>query len=539
MIGNLSVNTLFSSKNLYSFCIENRVTQKVSQVGKNIFSYFSRNQHALQLAVWSCLFIKVSTFMFDDDTHASGMNLDTCQNIVCDIWSRHPRMSQITSPSHNFPSIVNSRCNTSYDSYTPYYFLSSCLDDLCNYMQKALIPFSLCKDYIAQNLTLNIANPKHVFSVIEKICPWDNIKNKDILNQGVHLSICLKQICDYFIHFYAEAENEILKRLCQNPYIESINSISTKLSEIADEGNKKLQENDSWGKNTGATVVIVGMAVTGVSILACWNAGLIIQLKDIGSSTSTSLYSFQQTVGNMLQGASNTLSNVNNIETSSSNVPGEVLPNTELGNMGRQVKDLINNAQELIENSFSYPEEGLIPDEDLQSSFLNTEREELQPVETMVTNEISEEKIYIQKFIDTTLRYFEDASKISFLHLDYLKESFENWHNAFCFYRHRLFCRFPFERYMHETPTSIPLDYFETITLEKLPGLCFSIFNDLWCNWTKAIRMLTRGIDNLELIGYCPSDSLYLEIERAGNSTEFYQMNALGNCYNQTLVVKV
>lgn len=541
-----SLNVSFSPRNFFSSYIENRITRKISQVAKNIFTYFCRNQYALQAGVWSYLIIEVSTFVINSNAFESGMNLDTCQNIICDIWNKEPKMSAITSPFHNFPSTIDLRCNASSENFMPYYFLSSCIRDLCSYMGVANIPFSICIDDEIRNSSVINDYTNNTFSMIEKICPWDKDKTSDLTQQGIYLSICLKEICDYFTNFQLQEENAILNALCHTPYIENVNTYVAKLTEISNKTNENLESRSAWGKNTAASAIIIALSATAVSIISCWNAGLVLRISDEASSTSTSLYSLQQALGSMLQGTDRTLQSVSHIARS--NPALEMAQHTELDTLLTQVRGLISDVRETMEHSFTYGEGAPIENE--RGSFNNVAGEEIKRL--IFGSDLKEEghffisqdkatleKVLVQQFIDDRIFNFQNATHLSILHLSHLKDLLIRWHNAFCVYRHRLFCRFPLEKYINETGAFIPMEYFEQITFSRAPGLCFSILNDLWCNWSKAIKMLTGRTDTLEITGYCPLDMLNFQVEQSEDNPNFYAINALGSCYNQTVLIKV
>jgi hypothetical protein len=115
-----------------------------------------------------------------------------------------------------------------------------------------------------------------------------------------------------------------------------------------------------------------------------------------------------------------------------------------------------------------------------------------------------------------------------------LKSSLEIWDKAFCYYQrpNNLFCRCPLSRHENVSGIIIPDHYMSLIAAKNIPGICYILLNELWCNWDKIFNIFFQ-IENVHpQMGNCPWDQFALNVNE-------YQIRAIGRCYNQTAMMRV
>lgn len=121
---------------------------------------------------------------------------------------------------------------------------------------------------------------------------------------------------------------------------------------------------------------------------------------------------------------------------------------------------------------------------------------------------------------------------------DRLKNSLENWNNSFCFYQrpNYLFCRYPFDRHRNDSGILIPEHHTRLIADKNLPGICYILLSELWCNWDKIFNLFFN-LNNIHPSDEsCASDKFFLNTTEKFDS---YTVTAMGSCYKQTAMLKV
>lgn len=119
-----------------------------------------------------------------------------------------------------------------------------------------------------------------------------------------------------------------------------------------------------------------------------------------------------------------------------------------------------------------------------------------------------------------------------------LNGTFEDWDRAFCTYNYPniLFCRYPTEN--NTSPgTLLPTHYTNTIVRHNLPGLCYILLSELWCNWAKVFDLFSKPESNhiTSTNSDCSWDLFSLHVD----NKDFLQVSATGHCYNQSAIFKV
>lgn len=165
------------------------------------------------------------------------------------------------------------------------------------------------------------------------------------------------------------------------------------------------------------------------------------------------------------------------------------------------------------------------------------------PTNSSLENEVSIDtlKTFIQQFVDDLTFYsVEEGNDITTIQANRLKESLQRWYNAYCYYAEQLFCRFPLPTHKDQVVIFIPDDHIYSWISKKLSGLCYVFLDNLWCNWTIFLETLTEIKNTTDSNNtHCPWDHVVLKVEQDIQDAHQYQIEALGSCYNQTLLLKV
>lgn len=152
---------------------------------------------------------------------------------------------------------------------------------------------------------------------------------------------------------------------------------------------------------------------------------------------------------------------------------------------------------------------------------------------------INDTKTFIQQFVDDLMFYTVEGYDIATIQADRLRQSFQTWQNAFCYYYNELFCRFPLVRHDDEISILIPDHHMDFIVSKQLRALCYLLLDDLWCNWTKFLEILSGTNSSTSVNTKCSWDHLTLKLYQDLENVNQYEVETVGLCYNQTVMVKV
>lgn len=120
---------------------------------------------------------------------------------------------------------------------------------------------------------------------------------------------------------------------------------------------------------------------------------------------------------------------------------------------------------------------------------------------------------------------------------DRLKNSLATWNDSFCFYQHQnyLFCRHPLERHINDSAILIPEHHTKLIADKNVPGICYILLSELWCNWDKIFNLFF----NLKHVRPAHESCLWDKFSLNVDKSDSYTITAMGNCYNQTAIIKI
>lgn len=146
-----------------------------------------------------------------------------------------------------------------------------------------------------------------------------------------------------------------------------------------------------------------------------------------------------------------------------------------------------------------------------------------------------------QKYLDDFVSNTTEKSNITNMEVLHLKHSLLNWNNSFCFFDSpNLACRLRSPRHSMEKMILIPLENLRKMFSENLPGLCYSFWQELWCNWSKFFDILSIERNMTQYNDSCPWDQFFLSVEESSNN--LYQIASSlreNGCYNETVMIRV
>lgn len=199
--------------NINSFT--HRINQKISILGKKIFSYLYRNKRAFVAGLWSYLVIEagmVACQMTLGDKYINDIN--SCQKLLCDQWSTY------NGTLHVFPHNIASHCNSSRNSknFITYSF-EACMNDLCEYMNSVGERIYECMAIFTQNSTeKNFDNPskgspyssKLVHQLWEHVCPKKQFQKQNINEEAAYLNDCLEKLCEQSVQLNIKLDGTVI-----------------------------------------------------------------------------------------------------------------------------------------------------------------------------------------------------------------------------------------------------------------------------------------------------------------------------------------
>lgn len=529
-ITNASLFLVNMSRNINKLINENELSQKINKIGRNVFSYIYKNQNAMRVGIWSYLLIEASVFASEVISNANLYNLDTCQNIVCNLWRDNIENADF------FSNTVEFRCNLSNPNYHPFYFLKNCMIELCNYTKSIELDREECSNFTEES--------KELFSTTElwnSICHKKVFRHDDIFKETIFINSCIKKLCNYINIFYIELDKNLYD-LCHNINSEKINEFVLKLSKINHKLKIKIHEDNNWTSTNTIMSILSSTVINTVSVLGIINTEIVYHI--IKNSTEHLNMPFRILgIRNMM---TTILENIKSL-TNQQVITDELLPKEgKISELFVETHTLVSELSDILDPTFSYLEYnkvveendiideskiGVISSDSLLKALLGGSH---------ITN-IQEEKSlcdsskFIQEFIDDYKSSNLEGYDISAIQMNRLKHCLQNWQNAFCYYSNELFCKFPEPLDTNSGMLLIPNEQMNCM-FSNLRELCYFLIDGLWCNWTLFLKTLPATENFFPNDTNCRWDFATLKIEE---NTENYQIQALGSCYNQTSFLKV
>lgn len=354
---------------------ENKINQRIYNVGKKVFSYLHRNQTASAAAIWSYLFIEVgvvaSQMMTSED---SISDLNSCQKVLCAHWDRD------IETRNQFSSTVQFRCDSSSgieNSLLPYIF-STCMVDLCGYMKKIGKKFYSCMLHEADLYTnSNISDwnatehGEFTFELWNRLCPKKKFRHTDILKEAAYMNDCLIKLCNYYFFFKINLDKHVVD-WCQNNNVNNLYNVLTHLTRLVHESHKKSEDADKWMKTNVIATLVAAISGVVVGIVSVIGTIATCRASMFASNVAQNMPSLSAGLKDMVSAAAETARVI--LEVSS--LPGDaIIPPEALSTLSE------------ITESLSYYSAENFPIEDLQ---LNVIESEMEVIDESLKGSISE-----------------------------------------------------------------------------------------------------------------------------------------------------
>lgn len=568
-ISNVTLCENYIYENFDKLIRENGILRKIYNVTNSIFTYFHRNQNAVQTALWSYLFIELGGVASEIVLTEVEYNLNTCQDSVCRLWEQDGNARNLFSPG------IEIRCNSSSPIYSPFDFLEKCTFELCNYAKKMNANLQWCSnfsDYITTETNTDPLNS--IPNLWSRLCPKKKFRHNSLIKEATYINSCIINLCSN-IDILESTLKASLSNLCENLNTSKMDELLTRLTKVIHEAEKKAEEEVGWTKgNTLASIIssiatitssVIATIITVITYRIAKSNGGLGNIASILNSLRDVTHGIVQTIERLT--ASQTLSNPTDIA---------------MNNFISEVRGLTSDVSEILEHSIVYHENVMTVNQAISTNeveglgkiqatgiigaggtpikimlestaalinIVSTSREEIHSVIqenlTIFSSENQNIRInsknFIQNFIDDSIFYALENSDIAATQADRLKYSLKIWQNAFCYYFNQLFCRFPLKNHINEIIILVPDNHINTLISKKLPGLCYYILENLWCNWGAFLNILSEKNHTISNGTYCLWDFVTLKIQE--NTTDHqinhYRIEASGSCYNQTIMIKV
>lgn len=562
--------------------------QKTYNIAKQVFYFLYQNQTALAVAMWSYVFIEVGVVASEIAFGQKQISdLDSCRNILCNQWNEN------IDTSHKAPPHIEARCNASDRKNNSLYFFTECMNDLCEYMTSIGKKIYACTSIFNKSQEQSNSAPitdsteeesNFTLELWNKLCPKKKFRNKNNLRELAYLNKCIKKICRHSTSFKITLDKSVMD-WCHNLSVDKLYKLLKKLTKLLDQSQKKKPDESTQANIIGTLVT----AVTGVIVGVTTVIGTIITCKaaKAASSMTRIIPSLTSGLQNIIIGATETTKAI--IEAGGA-AGGEAIPMETL--------TVMSEVSEAIEHSLSYysAEETLVESgtgnlgakpvgtnvgsiagsiitsvgTNVGATAINTGSVAASIVKSIVpgiavsvrspAGEILKsdrgekanskestsiidriEKIqqeYLNDFIFGPLEGHNITERQTFR----LKYSLSDWKNAFCYYQfpRNVFCRLPLPRHLFERIIMIAIENLQKVFSKNAPGLCYSFWKDLWCNWGKFFDILSIDRNVIANNNTCPWDQFILTVEES--SDNLYQIASKirqNGCYNETVMIRV
>ena len=585
--------------NINSFT--HRINQKISILGKKIFSYLYRNKHAFVAGLWSYLVIEagmVACQMTLGDKYINDIN--SCQKLLCDQWSTY------NGTLHVFPHNIASHCNSSSNSknFITYSF-EACMNDLCEYMNSVGERIYECMAIFTQNSTeKNFDNPskgspyssKLVHQLWEHVCPKKQFQKQNINEEAAYLNDCLEKLCEQSVQLNIKLDGTVIN-WCQNINVNKLHRALSNLTKIVYDSKQQAKDSETWIKanviasliaSLTAIVASIATILTTLAAIKTPTALLSVNLNNLvnsASQTADTVVQMSHLAGDEIipQETLNTISELTDslsyhsarsMEDLTMDLPQiniipseeDLLNNVKLEILGVKPESILAAGGSLLASvgiiGFEQRDKGgiVINDEAIAEipktthfiskiirstlSMNGVSSTENPHISTEKITSFSEQEITIndifQQYLDDYIVNYFNVRDIISRQVSRLKDSLESWQNALCFYSfpNHIACQFPLPN--SNSLLGIPIEKLKDMFSEDPIGLCYIFQEQLWCNWYKFLDIVsyTRSI-SINFFN-CYSDQFFLSGKKL--TENLYQIRFQGefnNCYNETTLIRI
>lgn len=530
---------------------------KTCRVGKNTLRFFVHHKYALAAAVWSYVAIEVGAMAVESMREDYIYDVESCREKLCNYWNNSTKMMD------NGLSLtyLESRCYpTEQEPETSYSFMK-CLQDLCKYTQ------SIGEKFYACPKLSDISNK--VVSFWNKVCPKKGNKFTNKLSEFSYLNKCIKKLCKNS-KMRSTLDKDTLE-LCETKSVEKLHDFLKAINKSLKKLQKNTETTDSWtqagviGSIVGGVAGFIGGAAGIASTIVTYNAGraattaiggamgptLTEGLESIAKTTAETAVALLQQATSQ-SGEMMPMDTLNELQELSAQIEeyslsyysaGETI--SHKGESGNPL-DPINEIEiaGALEGKANSPQLG--SDGDLMAIGSNIIKNILVNISNSTT--VGDRESINETNLSTPLStikpselYSPVTDVITKTWSTYLKATLRYWQGSFCYYEKSsklLACRRPLPRHRSEHEISFPSGEIQKFFSENLSHLCHYFLADLWCNWGQFLDLMSskRNI-SFFTAEECPWDQFALSVNQVLPHT--YRVDAIGECYNETMFIKV
>lgn len=270
----MSISKVYGSNNDVTYITtQNKVKDRIYNVGKNAFHYLVKNKYALTLSFWSYFLIEsgvTATQAIFGETFV--YNVDTCREVLCAYSSNYTNYTNAYGT--HIPN-YEITCNPSI-AKIPHYTFLDCLDDLCRYTSSIGENFYACLGSFIERSIISepYLNSTHLtFQLWNRVCPKRHFSHISSLNQLSYLNKCIKKMCKINETIPIEGFDKEMLTLCKENPLDNLHFILHEIKKSVNTLKESIESTDSLTR----TSIITGIASSLTSIVAgvATAAGLI------------------------------------------------------------------------------------------------------------------------------------------------------------------------------------------------------------------------------------------------------------------------
>lgn len=520
---------------------ECEIITKIGRLGKNTLDYLVQHKYVLAVAIWSYVAIEVGAIAIGTLQEDYVYDVDSCRERLCGYWDNSTTLERGLLPKY-----LKSRCNSTDEKFQLSYSFMKCLQDLCKYTK------SIGERFYACPKLPDISNK--VFNFWDKVCPKKGHKFSNKLSELSYLNKCIKKICNNSTIKSTLDKNTL--ELCETKSAEKLYDLLEGINKSLKKLQKSTENADSWtqasviGAVVGGLAGLIGGAAGIATAIITYQAGQVaavalgeaiptisLGLENIAKTTAeTAVALLHQTTSQV--GETISMDTLDTLNELSSHIQehslsyysvDETFPHKlESANPG-SINEAVNTFGQIDAQNV-----------DALDTYIgsNIIKNILVNISTKITDKGAE---IVTEISSSTILPIREIPGITKKWISYMKNTLPIWQDSFCYYEksiNLLVCRLPLPRHRSESKISFFILEIEKFFSEDLAHLCHYFGVDLWCNWNQFLDLIfsKRNI-SFFMDEECPWDEFALKVHQVLNDT--YRVDAIGSCYNETLLIKV